>query len=130
MPIWITEFTAPAAKGRVTVPVYQRRFITTDAQMAKVVKATYTAFATKGRRLGIKRAYWYTWASTYQKGHPLGFFEFAGLRRFTGGPPSDRPAVRAYRQVARKYAAERAEAHPRPARAAGAGAAVRPARPL
>ena len=103
VPIWITEFTAPAAKGRVTVPVYQRRFITTDAQMAKVVKATYTAFATKGRRLGIKRAYWYTWASTYQKGHPLGFFEFAGLRRFTGEPPSDRPAVRAYRQVARKY---------------------------
>ena len=42
VPIWITEFTAPAAKGRVQVPVYQRRFITTDAQMAKVVKATYT----------------------------------------------------------------------------------------
>jgi polysaccharide biosynthesis protein PslG len=104
VPIWFTEFTAPAAKGRVTVPVYQRRFITTDAQMAKVVKATYTAFATKGRRLGIQRAYWYTWASTYQKGHPLGFFEFAGLRRFTGGPPSDRPAVSAYRRVARKYA--------------------------
>jgi hypothetical protein len=103
VPIWFTEFTAPAAKGRVKVPVYQRRFITTDAQMAKVVKASYTAFATKGRRLGVQRAYWYTWASTYQKGHPLGFFEYAGLRRFTGGAPTDRPAVRAYRQVARKY---------------------------
>ncbi|MBN1529342.1 MAG: hypothetical protein JW895_09805 [Thermoleophilaceae bacterium] len=105
VPIWFTEFTAPAAKGRIRIPSYQRRFVTTDAQMAKVVKAAYKAFATKGRRsLGIERAYWYTWASTYQKGHPLGFFEFAGLRRFTGAAPSDRPAVSAYRQIARKYA--------------------------
>ena len=86
-PIWITEFTAPAAKGRITVPMYQRRFITTDAQMAKVVKATYTAFATKGRRLGIQARLLVHVGLQYQKGHPLGFFEFAGLRRFTGGRP-------------------------------------------
>jgi hypothetical protein len=103
VPIWFTEFTAPAAKGRVTVQPYQQGFITTDAQMAGVVRGTFKAFATKGARLGVKRAYWYTWASTYQKGHPLGFFEYAGLRRFTGAAPSDRPALGAFRRIARKY---------------------------
>ena len=62
------------------------------------------AFATRGlRRLRIKRAYWYTWASSYRAGRALGFFEFAGLRRFSGGALSDRPALRAYRASAQRY---------------------------
>ena len=68
------------------------------------MKKAYTAFAGKGlHRLGIKRAYWYTWASSYQKGRPLGFFEFAGLRRFAGGAASSRPALAAYAKAARKF---------------------------
>jgi hypothetical protein len=102
-PIWITEFTAPAAKGRIRIPSYQQRFVTTDRGMASLVKAAYGRFATRGRRLGIKRAYWYTWASSYRAGQTLGFFEFAGLRRFTGAAPADRPALRAYRASARRY---------------------------
>jgi hypothetical protein len=102
-PLWITEFTAPAARGRIRVPSYQNRFLTTDAGMAKVVSSAYKAFATSGRRHGIKRAYWYTWASSYQKGRPLGFFEFAGLRRFAGGAASSRPALNAYRASARRF---------------------------
>jgi hypothetical protein len=102
-PIWVTEFTGPAAKGRIRVPPYQRPFITDDRGMARLVGSTYRAFATRGRRLGIKRAYWYTWASSYQRGRPLGFFEFAGLRRFAGGSASSRPALRAYRASARRY---------------------------
>ncbi len=104
LPLWVTEFTAPAAKGRIKVPKYQNAFITNDQQMAGVVAKAYAAFAGKGlHRLGIKRAYWYTWATSYQKGRPLGFFEFAGLRRFAGGAASSRPALGAYAKTARKY---------------------------
>ncbi len=104
IPLWVTEFTAPAAKGRIKVPKYQNAFITNDRQMAAVVAKAYAAFAGKGlHRLGIKRAYWYTWATSYQKGRPLGFFEFAGLRRYAGGAASSRPALGAYAKTARKY---------------------------
>lgn len=103
-PLWVTEFTAPSAKGRIKVPKYQNPFITNDRQMAGVVKKAYTLFAGKGlHRLGIKRAYWYTWASSYQKGRTLGFFEFAGLRRYAGGAASSRPALAAYAKAARKF---------------------------
>jgi hypothetical protein len=102
-PIWITEFTAPAAKGRIRIPHYQNRFVTTDRGMASLLKAAYGRFATRGRRLGVKRAYWYTWASSYQAGKALGFFEFSGLRRFSGAAAADRPALRAYRAAARRF---------------------------
>ena len=103
-PIWITEFTAPAAKGRIRVAPYQKRFMTTDRGMASLVKSAYRAFATRGlRRLRIKRAYWYTWASSYRPGARLGFFEFSGLRRFSGNSVRDRPALRAYRTSAQRY---------------------------
>jgi hypothetical protein len=103
-PLFITEFAAPAAKGRIPVQDYQRRFITTDRGMAALVRSAYRAFATRGRRrLGIKRAYWYTWASSYRRGGDLGFFEFAGLRRFSTGGGSDRQALRAYRASARLF---------------------------
>ena len=86
------------------MPKYQNPFITNDRQMAAVVRNAYAAFAGKGlHRLGIKRAYWYTWASSYQKGRALGFFEFAGLRRFAGGSASSRPALAAYAKAARKF---------------------------
>jgi hypothetical protein len=103
-PIWVTEFTAPAAKGRIRIPSYQARFVTTDRGMASLLKSAYGRFATRGlRRFGIKRAYWYTWASSYRAGQTLGFFEFAGLRRLSGGALSDRPALRSFRAAARSY---------------------------
>ena len=103
-PIWVTEFTAPAAKGRIKVPKYQNAFITNDRQMAGVVAKAYAAFAGKGlHRLGIKRAYWYTWATSYQKGRPLGFFEFAGLRRYLGRSGVEPAGARRVRKTARKY---------------------------
>jgi hypothetical protein len=103
-PLFVTEFAAPAAQGRVAVPPQQRRFVTTDRGMAALLRSAYRAFATRGRRrLGIRRAYWYTWASSYRRDGTLGFFEFAGLRRFPATSGANRPALRAYRSSARRF---------------------------
>ena len=80
--------------------------------MASVVAKAYTAFAGKGlHRLGIKRAYWYTWATSYQKGRPLGSSSRrpAALRGRGGVKPAgarrlhqDGPEVRGLQQDRRR----------------------------
>jgi polysaccharide biosynthesis protein PslG len=102
-PLWVTEFTAPAARGRTRVPPGARTFVTTDRGMAGLLRSAYRAFATRGHRLGVRRAYWYTWASSYRGGGALGFFEFSGVTRYLHGRDQDRPALSAYRAVARRY---------------------------
>ena len=57
------------------------------------------AQARNRRELRLKRAYWYTFASSYERG--AGIFRFAGLYRFADGRFDAKPALASYRKRAR-----------------------------
>jgi Glycosyl hydrolase catalytic core len=97
-PVWITELTWPASKGRVQPPSGLKALPTTDKGMATRLTRAYKLLR---RTHVVQRAYWYTWASAYRKAD--GIFDFTGLERFD--PATGRfkamPALRAFRLAAR-----------------------------
>jgi polysaccharide biosynthesis protein PslG len=97
-PVWMTEFGITASKGRTTAPRAQRTLRTTDEGMADFLAHAYRSLARKHRRLRLGRAYWYTWATSYEPGSDI--FEFAGLNRYADGELEARPALARYRAVA------------------------------
>jgi hypothetical protein len=102
-PIWVTETTFPAAKGRVPPPraTWQRRWYTTERGMARRLTELYALSAKNARRLGLQRIYWYTWASSYSGADDL--FDYSGLIRVTpDGAAESQPALRAFRRSARR----------------------------
>jgi hypothetical protein len=101
VPIWVTETTFPAGKGRVSRPPlsWQQNWYTTDRGMAARLRELYRLGRRNRRRLRLGRIYWYTWASTYEGQNDL--FDYAGLIRY-GSPPSRRPALTAYARSARR----------------------------
>jgi hypothetical protein len=100
-PLWVTETTWPAGKGRVPVPdpLWQRAWYTTDAGMASRLRGAYRLGARFSARLRIGRMYWYTWSSAYRDGD---LFDYTGLNRYQGGEFEPRPALAAYSAVARR----------------------------
>jgi hypothetical protein len=100
-PIWVTETTFPAGKGRVSRPPlsWQQDWYTTDRGMASRLIQLYRLGRHNRRRLRLGRIYWYTWASAYDGQNDL--FEYAGLIRY-GSSLSAQPALRAYRRSARR----------------------------
>ena len=97
-PLWLTEFGITASRGRTTAPRSQRTLRTTDAGMAAFLEDAYRGLARHHGELGLRRAYWYTWASSYEEG--AGIFRFAGLNRFADGRFEARPALASYRASA------------------------------
>lgn len=99
-PIWLTEVTWPAAKGRDKPRArWQKPWIQTDAGIARRVGQVYKLLAHERRRLGLGRVYWYTWASDFNAGD---LFDFGGLNRYENGAFEARPALTAYRKSARR----------------------------
>jgi hypothetical protein len=100
-PIWVTETTFPAGKGRVSRPPlsWQQNWYTTDRGMASRLRRLYSLGAKNRRRLRLARIYWYTWASTYAGQDDL--FDYAGLVDFDDSF-TRRPALRAYAASARR----------------------------
>jgi hypothetical protein len=102
-PIWVTETTFPAGKGEVPLPEqkWQRRWYTTDAGMARRLRALYALGKKNARRLRLQRIYWYTWASSYAGTEDL--FDYSGLIRVApDGTTTSQPALRAFRRSARR----------------------------
>lgn len=101
-PVWLTEATWPAGKGRVSRPTaaWQRAWYTTDAGMAQRLRGIYATAATNKRRLRIGRVYWYTWASAYADND---LFDYGGLIRYSGGVYEERPALASYAASARRH---------------------------
>ena len=66
--------------------------------MASFLEHAYRSLARKHRRLHLQRAYWYTWASSYEPGS--GIFDFAGLNKYSDGTLRAKPALASYRAVA------------------------------
>ena len=103
-PIRITEFGASASLGRLKVGRDQDHLQTTDRKLAKLLLKAYDALAANRKRLRIERAYWYTWASTYEADSSAGIFDFSGLvaYRENSSSWSAREALGAYRKSARR----------------------------
>jgi hypothetical protein len=101
-PIWLTETTWPAGKGRVPrpKPAWQRAWYTTDEGMASRLRAVYSLAARNRKRFGLERLFWYTWASAYRDGD---LFDYAGLVRYADGVFEARPALEAYAASARRH---------------------------
>lgn len=101
-PLWLTEVTWPAAKGRVPrpQPLWQRKWWVTDSGMAMRVRDLYALTARASRRHRLRRVYWYTWASGYDSGD---LFDYTGLNRYQGETYESMPALRAYAASARRH---------------------------
>jgi hypothetical protein len=103
MPIWITELGWPAARGTEGRPPRGLRTIVTDDRgMAERLRSAYTLLARhrRDRRTGATRAFWFRWASPY-RGRDV--FDYTGLMRVRGSRFESRPALRAYRAIARRH---------------------------
>jgi hypothetical protein len=97
-PIYITEITWPASKGRTKGIPFQRQ--ETDAGMARRLTRALPLLARHARGLGLARVYWYTWASQYGRGGSI--FGYAGLQRYADGVFEARPALAAYQRTAKR----------------------------
>jgi hypothetical protein len=98
LPIWITEFGASASRGRIAAPG-EEKLQTSDRGLAALVRRAYDLLARARTRLGVARAFWYTWASSYDR-RKQSIFDFSGLLKFRDGKLSGRPALSAYRASA------------------------------
>lgn len=97
-PIWVTEVSWPSARGKAEA---NQRWVTTEAGQARKVREVYRAFARARARLGLQRAYWYSWVTTDAGSRNA--FDYAGLRRAQpGGSFVSKPALSAYRAVSRE----------------------------
>ena len=102
-PLWLTESTWPAAKGRVPPPgpAWQRAWYTTDPGMASRLTELYRLAVRNRRLLRLARVYWYTWSSPYWGSEDL--FEYSGLSTYAGGAFDRHPALAAYTASARRH---------------------------
>ena len=101
-PIWLTEVTWPASKGRVNKPrpAWQRAWETTDSGAARRLTQFYELAVRARRRFRLGRAYWYTWSSAFSESD---LFDYSGLVRWRGGSYQAQPALRAFARSARRH---------------------------
>jgi hypothetical protein len=97
-PIYLTEITWPASKGRTQGIKYQRQ--ETPGGMATKLSQMYGAMAAKRRALRVGKVFWYTWSSPYGRGGSI--FNYAGLQRFDDHEFEPQPALSAYQRSARR----------------------------
>jgi hypothetical protein len=97
LPVWITEFSWPAAAGRF--PDNPPWADNTDAEQARLLARTMRRFTTARRTLRIERVLWYTWLSA---ANGTSVFEYSGLRRVAHGKRRSVPALRVFRRWARR----------------------------
>jgi hypothetical protein len=104
VPIVLTELTWPASVGRVPRNALLGVETTPKGQV-KRLKAGYTRLVKVRRGLRINQAYWYTWASQYDRkgARSVMSFRYAGLTRLRGGVFTPMPLLRTYTSVAARY---------------------------
>jgi hypothetical protein len=103
-PIILTELTWPAAVGKVP----KRRLLgleTTPRGQVARLKAAYRQLAVVRRKMGITRAYWFSWATEYNANSNLSdvSYRFSGLTRRRGNVFSPMPILQTYTSLAAKY---------------------------
>lgn len=96
MPLWITELSWPAAKGRVQgTPGFE----TTERGQADRLREALKRLAAARRSLRIGAVYWYTWLSQEGSGSA---FTYSGLRRLRGDTIVSARSLAVYRSAARR----------------------------
>ena len=100
--VYLTEVGWPASLGRNPRPAarWQRAWETTDEGMARRLRRLFALAVARRRGLGLRRVYWYSWASSYRQGS---IFNFMGLTLFDGERFEAKPALVAFRDSARRY---------------------------
>ena len=96
-PIWLTELSWPAAKGKVPRPA---GFETTDRGPGGPAARPRCELIVRARKaLRIGACFWYTWLSS-----EIGpsSFDWSGLRRLRDGAPVSAPALAVFRRKARR----------------------------
>ena len=93
-PIWITELSFPAAKGKVDHPF---GFETTQSGQVKRLKASLRSLAKQRRKLHVERVFWYAWLTTENR---TSSFSWSGLRRLRNGTIVSSSALPAFQSVA------------------------------
>jgi hypothetical protein len=96
-PVLLTEISWPASAGYTHLGY---GFEVDERAQARRLAEALPLLARLRRRLRIGQVYWYTWLSP-----PLGSsdpFDYSGLRRQSSSGVVDRPALAAYRRVARR----------------------------
>jgi hypothetical protein len=102
-PIRVTELAWPAAKGRLRdANGNPREFFaaTTDKGMAKRLVAGVMRLANNRARLKISGVDWFQWASSYKGTDDA--FRYSGLRAARGKRLKDKPAMKAFKRVAKR----------------------------
>lgn len=105
VPIIITELTWPASVGSVPKAALLGVETTKKGQVQRL-KLGYGRLAKQRRRIGVTQAFWYTWASQYDRQGALSVmsFRYAGLTRLRANNVfSPMPILRTYMSLARKY---------------------------
>jgi hypothetical protein len=97
VPIWVTEFSWPAARGRVAGRAPWADF--GDRTSAERLGRGLRLLARHRTSLRIGRAVYYTWLSR-ERGTSV--FDYSGLRRERGRRRHGTPALRVYRKAARR----------------------------
>jgi hypothetical protein len=102
-PIRVTELAWPAAKGRLRdAHGHKREFFaaTTDRGMAQRLVRGVLLLASNRARLKISGVDWFQWASSYKGTDDA--FRYSGLRLARGKRLTDKPAMKAFRRVAKR----------------------------
>ena len=104
VPLIITELSWPASVGKVPRKALLGLETTSKGQNQRL-KAGYKRLVAQRRKLGVRQAYWYTWATQYDRKGALSVmsFRYAGLTRVRGGVFSPMPILRTYRSLAARY---------------------------
>ena len=95
-PIWVTELSWPAAKGKTKNTT---GFETTDRGQAQRLGDGLRLLARARKRLRIERVFWYTWLSREDSPNS---FDYSGLRRVRDDKLISVPALAAFRKAARR----------------------------
>jgi hypothetical protein len=95
-PIWVSELSWPAAKGKTKRVV---GIETDDRSQARKLRQGLVRLAAARRLYGIERVFWYTWLSA--EGGDL-WSNWSGLRRLRDGRIVSAPALRAFRATVRR----------------------------
>lgn len=100
-PLYATEIGCPASLGRVK---RSYGFSTNDRGMARCVGDIYGTLARRRRwaGVGLRRVYWYQWASNYSG---KSIFDYSGLRVWSRSKKRfrSRPALGAFQRSARRF---------------------------
>lgn len=104
VPISLTELSWPASVGKIPRRALLGIETTTKGQHARL-RAAYKRLAQVRRKLRVTQAYWYTWATQYDRkgAESVMSFRYAGLTRLRNNVFTAMPLLRTYTSLAKRY---------------------------